>query len=88
MILLALPARFFCRKTIVGRYVLCAWSNEEAARLSGINVTDEVFGVSLSGLFAGIGGMLLVARLAWLNPRQVFGYELDGIAAVVIAARV
>jgi ribose transport system permease protein len=39
---------------------------------------------SLSSLFAGIGGMLLVARLGVAQSSAGFGYELDGIAAVVI----
>jgi ribose transport system permease protein len=39
---------------------------------------------ALSSLFAGIGGMLLVARLGVAQSSVGFGYELDGIAAVVI----
>jgi len=85
MILLAIASTFFLRKTIVGRYVFALGSNEEAARLSGINVDRMKFLVySLSGLFAGVGGMLLVARLGVAQSSAGFGYELDGIAAVVI----
>lgn len=85
MILLAIATTFFLRKTILGRYVFAIGSNEEAARLSGINVDRMKFLVyALSGLFAGIGGMLLVARLGVAQSSAGFGYELDGIAAVVI----
>jgi ribose transport system permease protein len=85
MVLLAIATTFFLRKTIVGRYVFAIGSNEEAARLSGINVDRVKFLVySLSGIFAGIGGMLLVARLGVAQSSAGFGYELDGIAAVVI----
>ncbi len=85
MILLALASTFFLRKTIPGRYVFAIGSNEEAARLSGINVDGMKFLVyALSGLFAGIGGMLLVARLGVAQSSAGFGYELDGVAAVVI----
>ncbi len=85
MILLAIATTFFLRKTIVGRYVFAIGSNEEAARLSGINVHRMKFLVyALSSLFAGIGGMLLVARLGVAQSSAGFGYELDGIAAVVI----
>ena len=85
MILLAGVMTFFLRKTILGRYVFAIGSNEEAARLSGINVDRMKFMVySLSSLFAGIGGMLLVARLGVAQSSAGFGYELDGIAAVVI----
>ena len=65
MILLAIATTFFLRKTILGRYVFAIGSNEEAARLSGINVDRMKFLVyALSSLFAGVGGMLLVAP-AW-----------------------
>ncbi|GAK60807.1 monosaccharide-transporting ATPase [Candidatus Vecturithrix granuli] len=85
MVLLAIATTFFLRKTILGRYVFAIGSNEEAARLSGINVDRMKFLVyALSGLFAGIGGMLLVARLGVAQSSAGFGYELDGIAAVVI----
>ena len=85
MILLAIATTFFLRKTILGRYVFAIGSNEEAARLSGINVDRMKFLVyALSSLFAGIGGMLLVARLGVAQSSAGFGYELDGIAAVVI----
>lgn len=85
MLLLALATTFFLRKTIIGRYVFAIGSNEEAARLSGINVHRVKFLVyALSSLFAGIGGMLLVARLGVAQSSAGFGYELDGIAAVVI----
>jgi ribose transport system permease protein len=85
MILLAIVTTFFLRKTIVGRYIFAIGSNEEAARLSGINVHRMKFLVyALSSLFAGIGGMLLVARLGVAQSSVGFGYELDGIAAVVI----
>ena len=85
MILLAGAMTFFLRKTIVGRYVFAIGSNEEAARLSGINVAKvKLLVYSLSGLFAGVAGMLLVARLGVAQSSAGFGYELDGIAAVVI----
>jgi ribose transport system permease protein len=85
MVVFAFATTFFLRKTIVGRYIFAIGSNEEAARLSGINVHRVKFLVySLSSLFAGIGGMLLVARLGVAQSSAGFGYELDGIAAVVI----
>jgi ribose/xylose/arabinose/galactoside ABC-type transport system permease subunit len=59
--------------------------NEEASRLSGINVSRQKLIVyTLSGLFAGIAGILLTARLASADPQAGFTYELDAIAAVVI----
>jgi ribose transport system permease protein len=59
--------------------------NEEAARLSGINVTRQKLVIyGLSGVFAGVAGVLSAARLASAQPQAGTGFELDAIAAVVI----
>ncbi len=81
----ALIASLVLSKTSLGRYTFALGSNEEATRLSGVNVDRwkiAVYGVS--GLFAGIGGVLISARLNSAQPSLGFGYELDAIAAAVI----
>jgi ribose transport system permease protein len=73
------------RSTYTGRCMYAIGGNEEASRLSGINVSRQKLIVyTLSGLFAGIAGILLTARLASADPQAGFTYELDAIAAVVI----
>lgn len=73
------------RSTYSGRCMYAIGGNEEAARLSGINVGRQKLVVyTLSGLFAGIAGILLTARLASAQPQSGFTFELDAIAAVVI----
>jgi ribose/xylose/arabinose/galactoside ABC-type transport system permease subunit len=73
------------RSTYSGRCMYAIGGNEEAARLSGINVSRQKLIIyTLSGLFAGIAGILLTARLASGDPQAGFTYELDAIAAVVI----
>lgn len=73
------------RITYVGRCMYAIGGNEEAARLSGINVSRQKLAIySLSGLFAGIAGVLLTARLSSAQPQAGFTFELDAIAAVVI----
>jgi ribose transport system permease protein len=73
------------RSTYAGRSMYAIGGNEEASRLSGINVSRQKLIVyTLSGLFAGIAGILLTARLASADPQAGFTYELDAIAAVVI----
>jgi len=73
------------RSTYSGRCMYAIGGNEEAARLSGINVSRQKLIIyTLSGLFAGIAGILLAARLASGDPQAGFTYELDAIAAVVI----
>jgi len=81
----ALLAGLILSKTVLGRYTYALGSNEEAARLSGINVVKWKIAVyALCGLFAGLGGVLLAARVNSAQPTLGFGYELDAISAVVI----
>ncbi len=81
----AIIASLVLSKTSLGRYTFALGSNEEATRLSGVNVDRwkiAVYGVS--GLFAGVAGVLIAARLNSAQPSLGFGYELDAIAAAVI----
>lgn len=76
---------FVLNRTVFGRSLYAIGGNEEAARLSGLPVrrlTASVFAVS--GLFAGVAGMVLAGRLGSAQPQAATGYELDAIAAVVI----
>jgi ribose/xylose/arabinose/galactoside ABC-type transport system permease subunit len=73
------------RYTRFGRFVLATGSNEKAARLSGVNVAGvKIMVYALSGLLAGLGGVLLTSRLQSANALLGLGYELNAIAAVVI----
>jgi ribose transport system permease protein len=81
----ALIAHIILTRTILGRYTFALGSNEEATRLSGVNVAVWKTGVyTLAGLFSGLGGVLMAARLNSAQPALGAGYELDAIAAVVI----
>jgi ribose transport system permease protein len=81
----AAVAGFILSKTALGRYAFALGSNEEAARLSGISVVKWKIAVyTLCGLFAGLGGVLLAARVNSAQPTLGYGYELDAISAVVI----
>lgn len=80
-----LVAAFLLARTVVGRSMYAVGGNEEAARLSGLPVKRvTVIVYALSGLFAGLAGLLLAGRLGSAQPQAAFGYELDAIAAVVI----
>ncbi|RPJ41269.1 MAG: ABC transporter permease, partial [Chloroflexi bacterium] len=60
-------------------------SNEEATRLSGVNVNGWKTSVyTLCGLFSGLAGVVIASRLNSAQPALGSGYELDAIAAVVI----
>ena len=81
----AIIANFILNKTVLGRYTFAIGSNEEATRLSGVNVdTWKIAVYALCGLFAGLGGVLMASRLNSAQPALGAGYELDAIAACVI----
>ncbi len=81
----ALIAGVILTKSILGRYTFAVGSNEEATRLSGVNVDAWKAAVyMLCGAFAGLGGIIMASRLNSAQPALGAGYELDAIAAVVI----
>src|SRR5262249_26109094 len=68
-----------------GRYIFALGSNEEAARLSGVNVDKwKIATYAICGMITGIAGLLVSSRLNSAQPALGLGYELDAIAAVVI----
>ena len=72
-------------KTKFGRYTYAIGSNEEAARLSGINVDNWKIAVyALSGFFVGMSGLLYAAAYSTITPGVGNGQEMHGITAVVI----
>jgi ribose transport system permease protein len=72
-------------KTTFGRYTFALGSNEEAARLSGVNVDKwKIWVYVFGGATAGLAGVLISARLNSAQPSLGMGYELEAIAAVVI----
>jgi ribose transport system permease protein len=81
----AIIASLILTKTILGRYTFALGSNEEATRLSGVNVDAWKIAIyTLGGLFSGLAGVLLASRLNSAQPALGQGYELDAIAATVI----
>ena len=81
----ALIAGLVLSKTVLGRYTFAIGSNEEATRLSGINVKNWLVAIyALCGAFCGLSGVLFSARLDSAQPALGQGYELDAIAAAVI----
>jgi ribose transport system permease protein len=72
-------------RTKLGRYVYAVGGNEEAARISGINVDRiKLFVYIMSAVFAALAGIIWAGRLYSGNPTAGQGTELDVIAAVVI----
>ena len=72
-------------KTKLGRYVYGVGDNEEATRLSGVNVQKVKYSVyAFSGLLSAIAGIVAVSRLMSAQPTTGDGYELQIITAVVL----
>ena len=85
MFIVAILASIVLTKSILGRYIFALGSNEEAARLSGVNVDFwKIATYALGGFICAIAGLLIASRLNSAQPALGQGYELDAIAAVVI----
>jgi ribose/xylose/arabinose/galactoside ABC-type transport system permease subunit len=85
MLLVVAVGHFVLTRTRFGRYVYAIGGNEEAARLSGVNVTAVKLSVYIiSGALAGVASLLLAGRLNSGIPQSGQGYELQSIAAVVV----
>ena len=81
MIIAALVAKF----TTFGRSLYAIGGNPEAARLSGLPVgRNLLITYTLSGLLAGLAGLIAAAQLRQGSSLIGVGYELDAIAAVVV----
>ena len=79
----------FLHRTKFGRHIYAVGGNENAARVSGINVQKtRILVYTICGLCAGIVSLILTARTNSANPNAADGYELDAIAAAVIGERV
>lgn len=86
MIVASLFAAFLLRYTRFGRHVFAIGSNEETARLCGVNVErTKVMVYALGGFFAGLSAIMLYSDINGIGqPTAAISYELFVIAAVVI----
>lgn len=76
---------FIWNKTTFGKNMFALGSNEEAARVSGVNVFATTIAVfALAGAMYGWAGFVESARIASNTANTGVNYELDAIAACVI----
>ena len=81
----AVGAHIMLNNTRFGRHIYAIGGNEQAARISGLNVGRIKIGVyMLAGLLSGLAGVVLSSRIGSGQPGLAVGYELDAIAAAVI----
>ncbi len=84
-IVMALIGIFALNRTKLGLYALAVGGREEAARVMGLaigRIKVAVYGIS--GALAGLGGIVIAARLSNGSPNAGMGLELDVISAVVL----
>lgn len=85
MILCFALGAFILNKTYFGRYFYAVGGNIEAARLSGIRTGRVKYLVfALSGLFAGLAGLVLLSRVNSGMGNAGLGYEFKVITCVVL----
>jgi len=85
MAIVLLSAHIILARTVFGRRVYAIGSNEEVAKLCGINVSKIKFIVYvISGILSAFAGVCLASRLITGQPNAAVGYELNAIAAVVM----
>jgi ribose/xylose/arabinose/galactoside ABC-type transport system permease subunit len=85
MLFLAVLVAAILRYTRFGRHVFAVGSNEQTARLCGVNVAWTKFLIyTFAGMLVGIASVLEFATVALGEPTDRMGAELDVIAAVVI----
>jgi ribose transport system permease protein len=85
MLALYVLADFVMGHTTWGRYIYAVGSNVKAARFSGVPVKRTILLVYVvSGLLAGLGGIIMASQLKSAAPTYAQNYELSVIVAVVI----
>ncbi len=76
---------FILYKTPIGRHVYGVGGNEEASRLSGVNVTGvKLFCYAFCAFLSGVAGLVLLSRTNSGQPSAGVGYEMSAITAVVL----
>ena len=75
------------RRTSYGMRVYAVGGNRTAAEIAGVNARRVLFSVyAISGLLAGLSGVMLASRVISGPPTLGSGYELDAIAAAFVAS--
>ena len=84
-LVVALILHFVISKTQYGRKLCFIGNNMDAAKMSGIRVKfNRITYYAISGLLAGLAGIVLCSRVTSSNPTAGTGYEMNAIAAVVV----
>lgn len=84
-ITIAILGFLLVRFTALGEQIIAVGGNEEAARLSGINIDRVKITVyTMSGVLSSLAGFVLIARIGAAEPIGGNGFELQAIGSAVI----
>lgn len=84
-VVLVIAGQFVLTRTVFGRYIVAIGTNEQAARMSGIDSRPyRLLVLAVSGALAGLGGVFNASYLGSADPNAGIGLELSAIAAAVI----
>jgi len=84
-ILVAIVSHFILSRMRFGKYALVIGDNETAARATGIHVERHLIALyTLSGVLAGLAGLISAARVNSGDPTAGTGYELSAITAAIL----
>ncbi len=84
-LLIFLLMLFLIKNTTFGRAIYAVGGNEEAARLSGINVFfTKTMALALTSMLSALSGVMVAAQIMSGTPTTAKGWELDVISAVII----
>jgi D-xylose transport system permease protein len=83
--IIAVVVAYVSSSTKFGRYAYAIGGNREAARLSGVNIMNNIFMVFvLMGFLCGVSGIVLASYVGYGTIAAGTGYELDAIAACIL----
>jgi ribose transport system permease protein len=84
-LMVLLVALLVLQYTLLGRRIYAVGGNEEAARLSGIQIgAVKITAYVFSGMCAAVGSIILTARVASGQPSLGTTLPLESVAAVVL----
>lgn len=83
--IIVMAGQFFLSYSVAGRHVVAIGSNENTARLAGVNIrARRIMVFTLTGLLVALASVIQCSRLSAADPNAGAGFELTAIAAVVI----
>lgn len=84
-VVVAILFDFMLSKTQLGRHIYALGGNEESSRIVGIRISRiKLIVYTVSGLLAGLAGIVLTSRVNAADPLAGMSYELDAVTAAVI----